>query len=73
MPTTLEEIQSKISEVREKIPKIKTGIEALSASDLTEGAGQVNVPDIGDQDTYQKEQILLQVLLLGLSMRKNKD
>jgi len=48
---TLEEIQSKISEVREKIPSIKTGIEALSASDLTEGAGQVNVPDIGDQDT----------------------
>ncbi|MHA1483118.1 MAG: hypothetical protein ACTSQA_06750, partial [Candidatus Heimdallarchaeaceae archaeon] len=40
-----------INKAKEKVSGIKTGIEALSASDLTEGAGQVNVPDIGDQDT----------------------
>ena len=51
MANTLEEIQQKITEVKSKIPGIKTGIEALSASDLSEGASAVGVPDIGDQDT----------------------
>jgi len=48
---TLEEIQLKVDEVKSKIPGIRTGIEALSASDLSEGASAVGVPDIGDQDT----------------------
>ena len=48
---TLEEIQLKVDEVKSKIPSIKQGIEALSASDLSEGASAVDVPDIGDQPT----------------------
>ena len=48
---TLEEIQLKVDEVKSKIPGIKQGIEALSASDLSEGASAVDVPDIGDQPT----------------------
>ena len=38
---TLEEIQLKVDEVKSKIPSIKQGIEALSASDLSEGAGAI--------------------------------
>ena len=38
---TLEEIQLKVDEVKSKIPGIKQGIEALSASDLSEGAGAI--------------------------------
>jgi len=50
---TLEEIEQKLKEVREKIPGIKAGIEALSASDLVEGAGGITpqLPSQAPQDS----------------------
>jgi len=47
---TMESIQAGIAGVKSRIPSIKTGIEALSASDLTEGAGQIE-PVMSDTTT----------------------